>query len=51
MSTIRKLKSGRWQVAIRKAGVREFYNTFASKSNAEKWAKNKEVKVEREFRN
>jgi|TARA_R110000803_G_scaffold110050_1_gene178441 integrase len=47
MSSIRKLKSGRWQVAIRKAGVRELYKTFASKTNAEKWSKDTEVKIER----
>lgn len=38
MASIRQLKSGKWNVQIRKAGKKAVSRTFTSKAKAEAWA-------------
>ena len=46
MATFRKLKSGRWQVIVRKPGYSKIYKTFLNKLLAQRWARDTEVKIE-----
>jgi len=46
MATFRKLKSGRWQVIVRKPGYSKIYKTFINKLLAQRWARDTEVKIE-----
>ena len=46
MATFRKLKSGRWQVVVRKPGYSKIYKTFINKLLAQRWARDTEVKIE-----
>ena len=39
MASIRKLKSGKWQVVIRKSNHKAIYKTFIEKAVARKWAR------------
>ena len=48
MATIRKLKSGKWQVSIRKGNHRAIYKTFVEKAVARKWSNQVEHQIERE---
>jgi integrase len=47
MATIRQLKSGKWNVQIRKSGQKDTSETFILKSDAERWARQTEVEIER----
>ncbi len=46
MSTIRQLKSGKWQVIIRKKNYPDLCRTFLSKGLATKWSKMTETQME-----
>ena len=48
MASIRKLKSGRWQVAIRKSNHKKIYKTFIEKAVAKRWAKQTELQIEKD---
>jgi integrase len=48
MATIRKLKSGRWQVSIRKGNHKAIYKTFTEKAVARKWSNQIEHQIERD---
>ena len=48
MATIRKLKSGRWQVSIRKGNHKAIYKTFSEKAVARKWSNQIENQIERD---
>jgi len=48
MATIRKLKSGRWQVLIRKSNHKAIYKTFIEKAVARKWAREVETQIEKD---
>ena len=47
MATIRQLKSGKWQVIIRKKNYPELTKSFMMKSLASKWAKMIETQMEK----
>ena len=47
MASIRKLKSGRWQVSIRKSNHKKIYKTFIEKAVAKRWAKQTEIQIEK----
>ena len=46
MATIRQLKSGKWQVIIRKKNYPHIAKSFLSKGLASKWAKLTETQME-----
>ena len=46
MATIRQLKSGKWQVIIRKKNYPNLVKSFLSKGLASKWAKLTETQME-----
>lgn len=46
MANIRQLKSGKWNVQVRKKG-HELTDTFLLKSDAERWARQTEVEIDR----
>lgn len=46
MATIRKLR-GRWQAQVRRRGMKPRAKSFASKAEAEKWARDLETQVDR----
>jgi integrase len=48
MASLRKLKSGKWQVSIRKPNHKGVYKTFAEKALAKKWARQVEVQIDRD---
>jgi len=48
MASLRKLKSGRWQVSIRKANHKGVYKSFAEKALAKKWAREIELQIEKD---
>ena len=45
MASIRRLKSGKWQVQIRAAGLRPLARSFAIKASAQKWARQIETQI------
>lgn len=45
MSSIRRLKSGKWQVQIRASGLRPLARSFASKVSAQNWARQTETQI------
>ena len=47
MATIRQLKSGKWQIIIRKKNYPELTKSFLSKGLASKWAKMTETQMEK----
>ena len=47
MSSLRKLKSGFWQVAIRRKDQPVIYKTFKEKGLASKYGKDVEARMER----
>ena len=47
MSSLRKLKSGSWQVAIRKKDQPVIYKTYKEKGLASKFGKDVEARMER----
>lgn len=47
MAAIRKLKSGKFEVQIRRKGFAPVSKTFHKKSDAEEWARHTEVKADR----
>ena len=47
MATTRQLKSGKWQVIIRKKNYPELTKSFLSKGLASKWAKMTETQMEK----
>ena len=47
MSSLRKEKNGRWRAEVRKNGLR-ISKTFDSKGFASKWAREVEIKIEKE---
>ena len=49
MATIRKLKSGRWQVSIRKGNHKAIYKTFAEKAVARRWTREVENQIEKDI--
>lgn len=49
MATTRQLKSGKWQVIIRKKNYPNLTKSFLSKGLASKWAKMTERKLEKGF--
>lgn len=46
MATFKKLPSGAWQVRVRRSGYPTVSKTFASKANAQKWARQIEVEID-----
>ena len=48
MASIRKLKSGRWQVVIRKSNHKHIFKTFIEKAVAQRWAKQTEIQIEKD---
>ena len=48
MATIRKLKSGRWQVSIRKSNHKHIYKTFIEKAVAKRWCRDVENQIEKD---
>ena len=48
MASIRKLKSGRWQVVIRKSNYKHIFKTFIEKAAAKRWAKQTEIQIEKD---
>jgi integrase len=48
MATIRKLKSGRWQVSIRKSNHKHIYKTFIEKAVAKRWCREVENQIEKD---
>ena len=49
MASIRKLKSGRWQVVIRKSNYKHIFKTFIEKAAAKRWAKQTEIQIEKDI--
>ena len=49
MASIRKLKSGKWQVVIRKANHKYIYKTFIEKAVACKFARDVESQIEKDI--
>ena len=49
MAVIRKLKSGKWQVIIRKSNHKSIYKTFIEKAVARKWARTVESQIEKDI--
>ena len=49
MAVIRKLKSGKWQVIIRKSNHKSIYKTFIEKTVARKWARTVESQIEKDI--
>ena len=47
MASIRKLKSGKWQVSIRKSNHKKIYKTFIEKAVAKRWAKQTEIQIKK----
>lgn len=47
MANIRKTRQGKWQVSIRKKGNKSKYKSFILKSDAKKWARDIELKMDR----
>ena len=45
MASIRRLKSGKWQVQIRAVGLRPLARSFAIKASAKKWARQIETQI------
>ena len=48
MASIRKLKSGKWQVVIRKSNHKAIFKTFIEKAVARKWARTVESQIEKD---
>jgi hypothetical protein len=48
MASIRKLKSGKWQVVIRKSNHKHIFKTFIEKAVAKKFARDVEQQIEKE---
>ena len=48
MASIRKLKSGKWQVVIRKSNHKHIFKTFIEKGVARKWARDVESQIEKD---
>ena len=48
MASIRKLKSGKWQVVIRKSNHKAIYKTFIEKAVARKFAREVEQQIEKD---
>ena len=48
MASIRKLKSGKWQVAIRKPNHKKIYKSFIEKGVARRWARDIENQIEKD---
>jgi integrase len=48
MAYIRKLNSGRWQVSIRKKGLKPISKTFRTKAAAESWCRERESEIDRD---
>lgn len=46
MATFKKLPSGAWQVRVRRSGYPTVSKTFASKTNAQKWARQVEFEID-----
>ena len=46
MATFKKLPSGAWQVRVRRTGYSTVSKTFATKANAQKWARQIEVEID-----
>jgi hypothetical protein len=42
-----RLRKGKWQVIVSRKGYKPFSKTFISKSDAEKWARNIEIDLDR----
>jgi len=49
MATIRKIKSGRWQVSIRKSNHRHIYKSFVEKAVARRFAREVENQIEKDI--
>ena len=49
MATIRKIKSGRWQVSIRKSNHKHIYKTFIEKAVAKRWCREIENQIEKDI--
>ena len=49
MATIRKIKSGRWQVSIRKSNHKHIYKTFIEKAVAKRWCREIENQIEKDM--
>jgi len=47
MATVRKLPSGKWNVQVRKQGHSPISQSFTTKSDANKWARQTETSIER----
>ena len=48
MASIRKRKSGKWQVVIRKSNHKHIFKTFIEKGVARKWARDVESQIEKD---
>ena len=48
MASIRKLKSGKWQVVIRKSNHKHIFKTFREKAVAKKFARDVEQQIEKD---
>jgi len=46
VATLRKISNGRWQVRVRKAN-QSIAKTFINKADAERWAKQTEVELDK----
>ena len=49
MASIRKLKSGKWQVVIRKSNHKHIFKTFIEKAVARKFAREVEQQIEKDI--
>jgi len=47
MATIRRIKSGRYEVQVRRKGQPSVSRTFAKRSDADEWARHMEIKADR----
>ncbi len=47
MANLRKLDSGRWQVQVRRAGLKPLAKSFDTKSDAKRWARTLESEMDR----
>ena len=49
IASIRKLKSEKWQVIIRKSKHKHIFKTFKEKAVAKRWAKQTELQIEKDI--
>jgi hypothetical protein len=47
MATIRELESGSWQAIVRRRGIKPSVKTFATKTDANRWARHIESEIDR----